>query len=140
MRRKRSVPRACESLKNLGCTTEAAATAGQEVCASLTATTLQGTYSVGTPDSVPGANNVFVDTYRFTLPNGVVATLPCVVLVSGAIPVDPYAAGGTYVATLATLTDGPSPNPLAEVGVCNANLTLTADGIGINSFPALTVC
>jgi hypothetical protein len=73
------------------------------------------------------------------LPNGGTVTLPCVVLVSGSTTVDPCAAaGGTYVATLETLST--ASTPVATVRVCNADLVLTVDGIGINSFPAFVVC
>jgi len=110
---------------------------GQEVCASVTKT--QGSYAVSPPNGVSGPDAGSIATYQFTLPNGGKVTVPCAVLVSGATTVDPCAAaGGTYVATLATLSD--APNPVTAVQICNANLVLTVDGIGINSFPALVLC
>jgi hypothetical protein len=97
------------------------------------------------PTLVPGSSvhvYGYVDLYRFTLPTTTV-TLPCVV----APGVNPCAsAGGTYVSRVATLVDTyvnvPSVAlvPLTSVGVCNASLTLTVDGIGINAAPAITVC
>jgi len=115
--------------------------AGQVVCVSLTATTPQGTYGISPPDGGSGPDAGSIDTYQFTVPGGGIVTLPCVVLVSGATTVDPCAAaGGTYVATLAALSDAPT-TPIAAVHVCNANLVLTVDGIGVNSFPnALILC
>ncbi|MDQ1683917.1 MAG: hypothetical protein QOC82_654 [Frankiaceae bacterium] len=113
---------------------------GQLVCASLTPTSLQGTYSVDTSSGSPGPAAGSIDTYQFVLPNGGIVTAPCVVLASGATTLDPCAAaGGRYVATVATLSTG-SASPLATVRICNANLALTVDGIGVNSFPAYTIC
>ncbi|MDQ1683918.1 MAG: hypothetical protein QOC82_655 [Frankiaceae bacterium] len=113
---------------------------GQLVCAALTATTPQGTYSVSTSSGSPGLAAGSIDTYQFVLANGGIVTVPCVVLHLGSTTVDPCAtAGGTYVATVATLSND-SASPLATVRVCNANLALTVDGIGVNSFPAYTLC
>jgi len=121
------------------CTTEA----GVVACASLTPTTTQSTYAVDGVSSTTGPVAGYVDTYRFTLANGGIVTLPCVVLVSGSTTVDPCAdAGGTYVATLQTLStlSVAASTPIATVRVCNADLVLTVDGIGINSFPAFVLC
>jgi hypothetical protein len=120
------------------CTTEA----GQEICASLTPTTLQGTYSISPPNTVPGPDTGSIEVYDFTVPGVGTVGLPCVVLVAGGTTTDPCAAaGGTDTGTtLATLSDAPT-TPLASVRICNADLKLTVDGIGIVSFPdALVVC
>jgi hypothetical protein len=94
--------------------------------------------TVGTTLPVYG----YVDLYRFVLPTTTV-TLPCTV--SGGL--NPCAtAGGTYVSRFATLINTsvvvPSGQlvPIAAVAVCNATLTLTVDGIGINAAPAISVC
>jgi len=118
------------------CTTRA----GQTVCASLTSTTLADSYAVSPPSSAAGPDAGSIDKYAFTLPNGGMVTLVCVVLVSGSTTIDPCAtAGGTNVGTVAMLSDAPT-TPVASVNVCNANLELSVDGIGINSFPAFVVC
>jgi hypothetical protein len=94
--------------------------------------------TVGTALPVYG----YVDLYRFTLPTTTV-TLPCTV-VGGLNPC--ATAGGTYVSRFATLIDTsvvvPSGqlDPIATLGVCNATLTLTVDGIGIDAAPAVSVC
>jgi hypothetical protein len=122
--------------------------AGQTICASLTPTTVQGSYTVYAPGSTPTSVVGYVDSYRFTLPNGGVVTLPCVSLFSGSTTVAPCdEAGGTFVSHVETLSTGTVqvPNasltsPVTTVKVCNANLEVTVDGFGVNQFPAYTVC
>jgi hypothetical protein len=97
------------------------------------------------PTLVPGSSvhvYGYVDLYRFNLPTTTV-TVPCVV----ASGVNPCAtAGGTYISRVATLVDTyvnvstVTLQPLTSIGVCNASLTLTVDGIGINAAPAVTIC
>ncbi|HEX7167934.1 MAG TPA: hypothetical protein VF230_13235 [Acidimicrobiales bacterium] len=97
---------------------------------------------------VPGSEYdvaAYVDLYRFTVAGNVV-TLPCVRLVADGVDVNPCALlGGTYVSTSYALVqtfDDPIPadDPIATVGVCNAELTATVLGIGVTSAQAYTVC
>lgn len=101
--------------------------------------------------TVPGANHHivgYVDLYRFSLPTGTVAVLPCVRLGVDASTVNPcQTSGGTFVSTTLTLTDTTVTDPdpviggaIASVAVCNATLQATVDGIGIESTPAYTLC
>lgn len=88
----------------------------------------------------------YLDSYRFTLPGGVVTTLPCVTLVTDT-EVNPCAtAGGTFLSrsTLVTQTvtesDVGSGQTVARVRICEATLTATVNGFGVNSAPVLTPC
>lgn len=86
----------------------------------------------------------YVDLYHFTLPNGAVVNLPCVVL-TGTAPVNACAlAGGTFASRVSTLvndsvdvTQGPA---LAEVSLCTGELQATVNDIGVASMPAYTLC
>jgi hypothetical protein len=87
-----------------------------------------------------------VDIERFALPTGGSATLACVVLIANGVESDPCrSAGGTYVSTIVYLPDEPvlAPVPngtIAQVSVCHATVTLTVLGIGVEDFPAYTLC
>ena len=98
----------------------------------------------GDPIGVAG----YVEIYRFTLPNGTITSLPCVRLLVGGAGVNPCgAAGGVFVSRIETLV-GPSitppdprfGEPIATVGICNADLELTVNNIGVNSTPAYAIC
>lgn len=90
----------------------------------------------------------YVETYRFTLPNGTITSLPCVRLVIAGTDVNPCAAaGGVFVNRIQTLVDTsidqPDPalgDPIATVAICNADLEVTVDGVGVNSTPAVSLC
>lgn len=121
--------------------------AGQTVCASLTATSAQGSYMVNTPGSSPASIAGYVNSYEFTLPNGGRLTLPCVVLTLNSTTVDECsAAGGRFLGTVYSFSQPvalPSTSlvePLLTVKICNADLVATVDGFGVNSFPLVTVC
>ncbi len=97
--------------------------------------------SGGTEHEIAG----YVDQYRFHV--GIVTTtLTCVRLVVDGTDVNPCAtAGGTFVTRITSLVQRPAEpvietNPLATVRVCQAELTLTAAGNGINSAPAYALC
>lgn len=89
-----------------------------------------------------------VDIYRFALPTGGFATVSCVVLTANATTANPcQSAGGTFVSQVASLVDQPVDQPsvglggpLTTVVVCESEVTLTVAGVGIEEFPALTVC
>jgi hypothetical protein len=126
-----------------GCRTASGVTA----CAAYVTGSVTDSY----PVTGPGATNVavagYVDLYRFTLPNGGVTTLPCVVLTAGTSANACASAGGTFVSRTATLADtsvaAPTTSlttPVATVRVCSATLVLTVNDVGINSFPAYAVC
>lgn len=89
-----------------------------------------------------------LDTYRFPLPNGAFVTLPCVTVTLNGDPTNPCAdAGGQYVTTLAELVEqsvsepgvGLSP-PVGSVGVCETRVTVTVATIGVENFPAYSLC
>jgi hypothetical protein len=127
-----------------GCST----VSGIEACASFTPSgTVAEEFVVDGPDSAATRVAGWIDRYTFTLPNGGEVTLPCVVLVTGTTTNDPCAdADGVFDGRLLTLLDqspslpvpGSTGPPIAVV--CDANLVLTVEGIGVNSFPAYTVC
>lgn len=90
----------------------------------------------------------WLDVYRFALPNGAAVTVPCVVLTADGTTNDPCgAADGEFVTRLATLVDrtvdepaatlGP---PLASASVCNARYTVTVASVGVEDFPAYSLC
>jgi len=103
---------------------------------------------VATP--LPSGLNVYVagwiDQYQFTVA-GVTTTLPCVGLAVDGVGANPCAlAGGTFVTRVATLLDQTVDVPAIQavpvfaIDVCNAELTVTAAGNGINSAPAYAPC
>ena len=129
------------------CTTAAAVT----VCAGFSAGAQVERVRVAREEAGAGASHSvagYIDLYRFTLPNGVKLNLECVILEVDATTVDPCAAaGGTFVARTAELVneteDEPSPTPggeLASVGICEGELVLTVNNVGLTSAPAYTVC
>ena len=90
----------------------------------------------------------FVDAYLFQGPAGIQVTIPCIVLVADATTVNPCAlAGGTFVSRTLTLVDQVADEQtvaggpvVATVRVCQATLTATVLGFGVNSAPAFTLC
>ena len=101
-----------------------------------------GTSPTGIEHDVAG----YVDLYRFVVAE-VTTTLPCVrLLVDSVAPDVCQAAGGTFVSRLATLVEtaveepGIETVPVETVAVCNAELTATVSGVGINSAAAYTTC
>lgn len=88
----------------------------------------------------------YVDLYRFNV-GGVITTLPCVNLLVDGMSANACAlAGGTFVSRSTTLfstvVEEPAvlTPPLATLRVCNAELTVVASGVGIDSAPAFTTC
>lgn len=133
--------------REAGCST----VAGVVACAALTAGTPVRSFSVPSVTVAPGAQHRvagMIDLYRFELPNGGLVTLPCVVFGADTTTANPCAAaGGSFVNRVSLLLDQPVSEPvpttgppLATVRVCNAELVLTVNDIGITSFPAYTVC
>lgn len=126
-----------------GCTTVASVTA----CAELTPGSELASFPVSTPGSTPAHVAGYVDAYQFVLPNSGVVTVPCVTLVA-ATTVNPcQSLGGTFASRLLTLVDTSVNVPgtsgsttVATVRICEANLVLTVNSLGVNSFPAYTVC
>jgi hypothetical protein len=120
--------------------------AGVPYCVSLTATTLQGEYPVALPSTSGVAVAGYVDRYAFELPTGTV-TLACPVLGAPTAANPCELAGGTFDSRLTTLYDGPAPipdgtlgPPVTTVRICNADLVLTVDGIGLTRQDAFTLC
>ncbi|MDQ1711547.1 MAG: hypothetical protein QOE45_997 [Frankiaceae bacterium] len=121
------------------------------VCLSVTPGERIQTVSVGGVTTVPGlANHVVgsVDLFRFDLPTGGSAVLPCAEVTFNATVVSPCrTAGGTFVGHVATLYDGPLDVPSVSVGVplvsaglCEALVTAKVAGIGVEDVPAYTLC
>ena len=89
-----------------------------------------------------------LDIYRFDLPTGGSVTLPCVVLVVNDTTSDGCAAaGGEWVSRIARLVDQSVDQPglavdvlLQKVKVCAADYTVMVSGIGVQDFPAYSVC
>lgn len=89
-----------------------------------------------------------LDTYRFGLPNGASVTLPCVTVTLNGDTTNPCAqAGGQYVTTLAELVDESVDQPgvaltppIESVGVCETRYTVTVATIGVENFPAYSLC
>lgn len=107
--------------------------------------------TVYTPGTDPGPDHRvagYVDLYRFVLPNGTTVSLPCVGLVADTVTVNPCVGRGEYVQRLLTLVDEDvnQPDPdiedqeVASVRICEAELVVTVNGIGIPSSPAYTLC
>jgi hypothetical protein len=121
--------------------------AGNDVCVAVEAGTVFQNVAVTT---VPTATHHVVgtvDIYRFDLPTGGNVTVPCVVLTVNATTANPCAtAGGTFVSRDSTLVDrtesqpGPSTSGTPLASICNAQVTVTVRGIGVNDFPAFTLC
>lgn len=121
------------------------------VCANLsTGSVVQEVSVPGVTLGSAGSHRVagYVDRYRFITPGGVALVLPCVVLTANATTVNPCAAaGGTFDSRFLTLLDNTVSQPTVGVGdpiltarVCDARVTLTAAGFGVENFGLLTVC
>lgn len=90
----------------------------------------------------------WVDAYRFPLPTGGSAVLPCVVLKVNSTTANPCAiAGGTFVERFATLVSQPVNQPgvgqglpLTTVSVCAAEYTVKVGAFGLEDFPAYALC
>lgn len=89
-----------------------------------------------------------IQQWRFPLPTGGSVVLPCVVLTANGLGNSGCSAGGgTYVGTVATLVDqdvaqpsvGLGP-PLLTVGICEARVTVTAAGFGVENLPLVSIC
>lgn len=129
------------------CTTAA----GVTICAGLSAGEVVQQVAVTPPGvevtSQPARTVGWVENFRFDV-EGVIVTVPCVVLVVNGSPVSPCAtAGGEVRDRIATLTVPPLPGATVVPGteieianVCEAELTASVNGIGVNSAPAFTVC
>ena len=89
----------------------------------------------------------YVDAYRFRVGAGQF-TLPCVVLVADSATANPCAAaGGIFVSRdnvlVETTVNDPGVLPgsgVATVRVCEATLTFTVFGFGIDEAPAVSLC
>lgn len=90
-----------------------------------------------------------VQQWRFPLPTGGSVVLPCVVLTANGLGNGGCSvAGGAYVGTVATLVDEDVPQPsagfgttpLLSVGICEARVTATAAGFGVEEVPLVSVC
>ena len=119
---------------------------GVRVCAGVSTGTEIARVGVST-DPVNERVSGYLDVYRFVLPNATVVNLPCVVLLVAGTPVNPCQdAGGTFSSRTATLVDDVVAVPLPVVGgpvgagLCNAELVLTVNGIGVPSARAFTLC
>ena len=90
----------------------------------------------------------YVDAYRFTLPGGIVTTIPCVTLIVDGAEVNGCAQlGGAFVSRELTLVDATigekdvvDSGPVATIQACNANLALTVGPFGVESAPFLVPC
>jgi hypothetical protein len=119
---------------------------GAAVCVSLTPRGVRDSFDVDAPTSTSVDVAGYVDLYEFTTVGSV--NVPCAVLGVDDTVVNPCAtAGGRFVQRIATLVDSSVPAaagaldaPLATVRICDADLVLTVNNIGVSSFPALTLC
>ena len=90
----------------------------------------------------------YVHAYRFRLPDGSTVTLPCVVLNVDATASNACSsAGGEFAFTMQTLVDSTATEPkvvpgdvIAYVGICEAELEATVNGVGVNSVRTLAPC
>ena len=90
----------------------------------------------------------YLDAYRFTLPGGIVTTIPCITLLVDGTEVNGCAqAGGAFVSREFTLVDATvgdkdvvDSGPVATIQACNANLALTVGPFGVESAPFLVPC
>jgi hypothetical protein len=89
-----------------------------------------------------------VEQWRLPLPTGGSVLLPCVVLtVDGQGSNGCSLLGASYVSTVSVLVNDDVPIPtagfgdvLATVGLCEAQLTATVVGFGVEDVPAVTLC
>ena len=134
-----SPPQACTPIANL------------PTCVAIQHGTIYQTVTAYGPRTVVDATHSVVgtlDVYRFALPTGGAVTAPCVVLTANTAGSNACAtAGGTFVTRLATLVDRTVEQPgarvdvaLATVRICHATYTVTVAAIGIEQFPAYSVC
>lgn len=120
------------------------------VVACLTPNTEVRRLSLGDPNRAAGETHTvagYVEMYTFTTVHNAKVTLPCVRLVADGVGSNPCARlGGTYVSQLHALLDTvsepdvTSDDPLVEVRVCSAELTITYLGEGIDSAAAYALC
>lgn len=121
------------------------------VCAGISASTELQRVRVYNVNEVPGTVHTvagYEDLYRFTLPNGTVVNLPCVVLVVDSATTNPCADNnGVFVVRQNVLVNQPVAEPVVQQGdqvataaICAGELVLTVDDIGIASARAYTVC
>lgn len=114
------------------------------VCLTADRTAEPVTYTAYLPDRAPAEVAAHLDVYRFALPAGGSADLPCVTVTGG--PDACAQAGGTLLRRLASLgtgafvPGGEDVNALATVRVCEAELVALVHYVGVSSFPAHTVC
>lgn len=105
-------------------------------------------YGVTTTPLLTHTVGGWLDAYRFPLPTGGSAVVPCVVLAANSRDANPCAtAGGTFVSRTLTLVSQSVTQPqvvqgsaLTTVRVCNATLTATANGFGIENVPVYSTC
>ena len=115
-------------------------------CAAYTQGTPYETFRVWVPRDTLTRVTAHVYRYDFTLPNGAVVSVPCVVLAG--TTVDACAqAGGSRTTLVMTLVDdavplptGPMNNPIVNVTLCHADLVLTVNDMGLKTFPAYALC
>jgi hypothetical protein len=123
--------------------------AGVEVCVGISTGTRGETVvvyepTVGTGDALPVV--AYVDLYNVTLPGGGVVSVPCVQLAVTTVTANPCAeAGGTWTERRLVLAAPGLPTvgqgaPLATAAICEAELEATVDGVGVRSFPLVTLC
>lgn len=138
---------AADNSENVPCTV----TAGVTTCVGISASQVVQRVHVYRYDVVPGRTHGvagFVDLYRFTLQTGTVVNLPCVVVVVDGGTTNPCGtADGTFVSRVATLVNQSVAEPtvvqgaeLVSAGLCEGELVVTANNIGIASAEAYTLC
>lgn len=138
---------AADASESVPCTT----TSGVTTCVGIAPSTLVQRVRVHRYDVTGGTTHGvagYVDLYRFVLPTGTVANIPCVVLAAGGPEADPCAAaGGTYLSRVSTLVEETVAEPvvvqgaeIASAGICEGELVATVNTIGIASTEAYTLC
>ena len=125
--------------------------ADPSIVACLTPGRFYDRYAVDLPQTRQGTTYQvagYVDNYRF-LVSGTTVTLPCITLTVATTTTTTNGCadlGGTFVARTRTLIDIRHATPEAglddatSVEVCEAELTVTVDGAGLNSVAAHTLC
>ena len=131
-----------DSTESVPCTSDG-------VCAGISPNTTTQLVRVYNVNEVPGTVHAvagYEDLYRFTLPNGTVVNLPCVVLVADTTVTNPCADNnGVFVSRQNVLVNQSVAEPVVQQGaqlaaICAGELVLTVDNIGIASARAYTVC
>lgn len=96
------------------------------------------------PDAGPGHHIAgFVDRYAFALPDGAVAHVPCVALLADAADINPCVlAGGTFEERVLPLIerDANEPTTSDDVKICEAKLTATVLGFGLEGVSFVALC